>query len=128
MVVGTDPSLGRSPHKQAAHPGRGFDTQQVGAHEVADPKGRKHAEADQRRIVERQYSFHSVAIGRRDQSPTHSRATRDIEYKTSPMRACSARRSSANSTHPARPAESVSPATPQWRSMPSNRGNGRAKK
>ena len=54
------------------------------------------------------------------------RGSNGLGNTTAPMRAWRARRSKENSTHPASPAESVSPATPQLGSIPSNLGSGSA--
>ena len=56
----------------------------------------------------------------------HSFAISGAATPVAPMRAFSVRRSSVNSTHPATPADAVSPAAPQCGSMPSQRGSGRA--
>src|SRR5206468_922681 len=57
-------------------------------------------------------------------APVQSRPTYDSGRPVDPIRRLSDRRSSSISTHPATPAEAVSPAAPHIALIPSHRGSG----
>ena len=105
-----------------------FNAKQPGGGEIDHAIGAENCRGDQDRPVVAKGELDRPTGGRRERGGKPEFGDQGSGNPVRPMRRFNVRRRRANSTHPATPAEAVSPAMPQCASRPSQRGRGMAHK